>query len=425
MIALYTLLTTLVVVVIYPFGLILKLLGSTALYSRLNPPAVPGSAGNLRLWIHAASVGEAGIAYSMAGEVKKVYPDSLVFVSTITSTGLERISALNKSQDETYVDYAFLAPIDCPVITNKFVSKIAPTSMIIVETEIWPSLIRSMNSKGVPITVINGKLRRRSFRRYMYLRFAIKKIVRDISLFCVQSRSFSKRFHMLGVPRERIETIGNIKFDSLPEPTDYDRITLRIDFGIPENAHVFVAGSTRPGEEKVLIRSFAMIMDKYPGAFMVIVPRHLKRIAEIENLLEKNGLEYVRRTSGERLENSGRRVLILDTMGELLSMFACADVAFVGGSLMDFSGHNPMEPAALGVPVLFGPYMEQTGSKELLSEGAAALIHDKAELAAKIETLFAHDEKRKQMGSSGKIVVERFKGTLSRTLQSMINRDLI
>jgi 3-deoxy-D-manno-octulosonic-acid transferase len=425
MIALYTLLTTIIAIVLYPVGMVMALMGRPELHLRLNPPSVSGSDGALRLWIHAASVGEAGIAYSMAGEVKKVNPDSLVFVSTITSTGLQRVISLNESRDEKYVDHAFLAPVDSPLITNKFVRRIAPTAMIIVETEIWPSLIRSMGREGVPITIINGKLGRRSFRRYMYFRFVFKKIVRDISLICVQSRSFSKRFSLLGVPRERIETIGNIKFDSLPKPSDYDKNTLRNDFGIPGDAHVFVAGSTRPGEERVLIRSFAEIAGKKPGAVLVLVPRHLKRVAEIEKLLEDAGLGYIKRTSGERLESSGKSVLILDTMGELLSMFACGDVAFVGGSLMNFGGHNPMEPAALGVPVLFGPYMEQTGSKELLAEGAAALVHDNTELTAKIESLFANHDNRMQMGTAGTVVVDRFKGTLLRTLKCMKDRGLI
>ncbi len=425
MIALYTLLTTLVVIVLYPTGLILSIAGQTSLLSRLKPPVIPSGGDMPRLWIHAASVGEAGIAYSMAQEIKKDNPASLVFVSMITSTGLERINALNESQDMKYVDHAFLAPIDSPLVTNVFVNAITPNAMIIVETEIWPSLIRSMSRRGIPVTVINGKLTSKSFRRYMSFRFMFKKIVRDISLFCVQSRTYSKRFGMLGVPLERIETIGNIKFDSLPESSDYDRDTLRRDFGIPAVARLFVAGSTRPGEEKLLIRAFERISDAHPDAVMVVVPRHLKRVPEIERLLTDAGLGYVKRTAKKRLESTGNSVLILDTMGELLPMFACADVAFVGGSLMNFGGHNPMEPSALGVPVLFGPYMEQTGSKELLAEGAAALVHDKAELAEKVESLFGNEAERIRMAAAGETVVGRFKGTLARTLKSMKDRELI
>lgn len=422
---LYTLLTTFVVIIIYPVGLLLALFGRSQLFGRLNPPSISPQDGSIRLWIHAASVGEAGIAFSMAREVKKAYPDAFVFISTVTTTGLERVRSLNESQDQNIVDHAFLAPIDCPLITKTFVERIRPTSVILVETEIWPSFIHSVHSKGIPITVINGKLRKRSFRRFMFFRFAIKKIVRDISLFCVQSRTFSRRFGMLGVPRERIEIIGNIKFDSLPDPSDYNYAALLKDFGIPANVKVFVAGSTRPGEEEVLVKSFTMLLRKNLDVVMILVPRHLKRVAEVEKVLYDNRLPFIKRTSGEKLEVSNCRVLILDTMGELVSAFACADVAFVGGSLRDFGGHNPLEPAALGVPVLFGPYMEQTGSKELLSEGAAALVHDEEELAGIIENLLNNVEKRQQMKKAGTVVVKRFKGTLARTLQCIKSRQLI
>lgn len=422
---LYTVLICFVVIIVYPVGLVLALFGRPQLLERLNPPSTPPHGGSIRLWIHAASVGEAGIAFSMAGEVKKTYPDALVFISTVTTTGLERVHFMNESSAQNIVDCAFLAPIDCLMITRRFVKKIKPTSFILVETEIWPSLIQSLHDKTVPITVVNGKLSKRAFRRYMFFRFVIRKFVRKISLVCVQSKTFSRRFNILGVPNERIEIIGNIKFDSLPDPSDYNAETLRRNLGIPLNVKVFVAGSTRPGEEEVVVKSFVRVLEKNPDALMILAPRHLKRVPEIEKILYDNNLQFVKKTVGERLNASNCRVFLLDTMGELIPAFACADVAFVGGSLRDFGGHNPLEPAALCVPVLFGPYMEQTGSKELLSEGAASLVHDEDEIAGMIVSLFNDEEKRQKMGKAGKVVVYRFKGTLARTLQCMKNRRLI
>ncbi|HDY87930.1 MAG TPA: 3-deoxy-D-manno-octulosonic acid transferase [bacterium] len=425
MIILYTALTWLLVIITYPVGLLLALFGRSQLLNHFKLPTDIPQDGNIRLWIHAASVGEAGIAVSMAGEVKKSCPEALVFISTITVTGLEKVHLLNKSSAKNLVDYTFLAPIDCPVITQKFVKYIIPTSFILVETEIWPSLIYSLHKKGVPITIINGKLSRRAFRRYMFFRKSIKIIVQKISLFCVQSRTFAKRFTLLGVPSDRIKIIGNIKFDSLPEPLDYDTEAIRLDMGIPLKVKVFVAGSTRPGEEEVLARSFTNILEKYPDTVMILVPRHLNRVSEVEKILDDNGLKYVKRTSGERLDSFDCSILLLDTMGELVSAYACADIAFVGGSLGDFGGHNPMEPAAFGIPVLFGPYMEQTGSKELLSKGAAALVHDEEELAGMIISLFKNYEKSQQMGQAGTAVVHHYKGTLERTLEYMKNYKLI
>ncbi len=230
---LYSLVTCLIAVISYPVGLLLALLGRPLLLERLKPPSNLPQGGSIRLWIHAASMGEAGIAFSMAEEVKRTYPGSFIFISTVTSTGLARVRAMNESFKQNIVDCSFLSPIDCYMITKGFVRKVRPTSFILVETEIWPSLIQAVHNEGVPITIINGKLSRRAFRRYMFFRFAIKAIVRNISLVCVQSRSFSKRFSMLGLPRERIEIIGNIKFDSLPDPSDYKRETLRREMGVP------------------------------------------------------------------------------------------------------------------------------------------------------------------------------------------------
>jgi len=422
---LYAVLTCFIIIILYPVGLVLNLFGRSQLLNRINPPSPPPQDGSIRLWIHAASVGEVTIAFSMAGEVKKAYPDTVIFISTVTTTGLERIHIMNESSGQNNVDCAFLAPIDCLLIARRFANKIKPTSFILVETELWPALIQSLCNKNIPITVINGKLSKRAFRRYMFFRFIIKNIVRKISLFCVQSKSFSRRFNMLGVPNERIEVIGNMKFDSLPDFSDYNAEDIRRDMGIPVSVKVFVAGSTRPGEEEVVAKSFVRILEKNSDAVMILAPRHLKRVSEVEMILHENGLPFVKRTSGERFDISNCRVLLLDTMGELFSAFACADVAFVGGSLRDYGGHNPLEPAALGVPVLFGPHMEQTGSKELLSESAASLVHDEGELAGVIVSLFNDKDKRQQMGKAGIVVVHRFKGTLARTLQCMKNRQLI
>ena len=424
-IILYTVATFLIAILLYPVALVLALFGRPGILNRFKTPSnIPGG-GNIRIWIHAASVGEAGIAVAMAGEIKRSYPEAYVFISTITATGLERVHVISESSGQKIVDRSFLVPVDCPLITNKFVKHIAPTSLILVETEIWPSLIRSVHGKSIPITVINGKLSRRAFRRYMYFRDSVRKIVQNISLFCVQSRPFSRRFAMLGVPPDRIEIIGNIKFDSLPDPSDYDTASLRSDLGVPVDAKVFTSGSTRPGEEEVLVQAFVRVLEKNPDAVMILAPRHLKRVPEVEKILENNGLGFAKRTAGERLDVLDCNVLLLDTMGELISAFACSEAAFVGGSLGEYGGHNPLEPAALGVPVLFGPYMEQIGSKELLTGDAAALVHDDEELAGMIVSLFNQDDKRRQMGQAGIAVVKRFKGSLARTLLCMKNRKLI
>ncbi|MBT4482879.1 MAG: hypothetical protein HOC71_04275 [Candidatus Latescibacteria bacterium] len=425
MIALYTLLMSIVLIAVYPIAWVGALFGHTYLLKRFRAPGDMSESKSHRVWIHAASVGEAGIAFSLASEIKRKHPQFEIYISTVTSTGLARIHSLNELSGESTVTGAFIAPIDHPLITGKFIARVKPSSFILVETELWPWLVQSMHSSGIPITMVNGKLSKRSFRRYMIARSVMKRIVNMISLICVQSRTFAKRFMMLDVPHERIEIIGNVKFDGLPEAADFDSAEIRHDFGIPERAKVFVAGSTRPGEEMELARSFLRILEVRQDTVMVIAPRHLSRMPEVEKVLNDAGLPYWKRSGGEKIVAPGKNVLIIDTMGELVTAFACADAAFVGGSLRDFGGHNPLEPAALGIPMMFGPYMEQTGSKELLSEGAAILVHDGDELSEALNRIFENDEKSRRMSEAGPAVVKRFKGTLARTLKHMENRRLI
>jgi len=422
---LYTLLTSVILIIAYPAGWIASLFGYNYIRRRLSRPSSLTQSGSPRIWIHAASVGEAGIAFSMAAEVKRKKTGAVIFVSTSTATGLDRILSMNNTSDEPIVDSAFLAPFDHPFIIGKFIKQVQPTSFILVETEIWPWLIQSIHNAHVPITIINGKLSAKTLRRYAAFRLVLKNIMANISLICVQSRSYSRRFHVLGVPRERIEILGNVKFDSLPDSTDFDPTAIRKKLGIPSATLVFTAGSTRPGEEEVIARAFNRIRKTNPDAVLICAPRHLKRIGEVEAVFERYGLMYIKKSSGKQFDAAHHAVLILDTMGDLLGAFACSDAAFVGGSLRDFGGHNPMEPAALGIPVLFGPYMEQTGSKELLAGGAATLVHDYQELADTVERLFSGGEQHRRMKEAGPEVVKRFKGTLTRTYNLMENRGLI
>jgi len=425
MILLYTILMSFAIVIAYPFAWVSALLGSTYLRERLNPPSDVSRDDIRRIWIHSASVGEARIAFSMAGEIKQKFSSVIVFISTTTYTGLERVKSLIELSDEKVVDKVFLAPFDQPFITSRFVKVLKPTSFILVETELWPWLIKTMHRTGVPVTIINGKLSKRAFRRYMLIHFALKDIVNKISLLCVQTRSFAKRYQILGAPVERIEILGNVKFDSLPDPANYHAGVIRQILGIPSKGKVFVAGSTRPGEEEIIIKSFVSVLAIHPDTFLVLAPRHLNRVPEVERVVIDAGFLLEKRSKGDKLSDDKKRVLILDTMGDLIDAFACSDVAFVGGSLCDFGGHNPLEPAALGIPVLFGPYMEQTGYKELLSEGAARLVHDENDLAKALNTILEGGEKTLFMTHAGPAVVQRFTGTLTRTLDCMKTRHLI
>jgi len=423
MMILYTILATVAAAGAILAGFVRKLFGDGHLLMRVIPPRdVPESAGK-RIWIHAASMGESAIAGSLAGEITSRNPDVLVFVSVVTKTGFERIR--RSADGGGPVTRAFLAPIDQPWIVAAFFDRIRPTSLILVETELWPWLMTVAERRGVPVSVVNGKISRRGFRRYMYLRRMFRRLLGRVTHVCVQTRPYSRRFRMLGVPEDRIEIIGNVKFDVLPSREDFDRDGIRRSLGVDGQARLFVAGSTRPGEEAIIAASYAELWRRGCRMRMVIAPRHLSRVVEITAILDGMGLTYVRRSEGDELDLSDDGILILDTMGELIAVFAAADAAFVGGSFSDFGGHNPLEPAALGVPVLFGPYMEQTGSGELLSSGAAVLVHDESELADALYDIFTNNERAQHMLETGPQVVSRFRGTLARTVDSLEKRKAL
>jgi 3-deoxy-D-manno-octulosonic-acid transferase len=370
-------------------------------------------------------VGEAIIAFAVAKELRRKKPGCLIFVTTTTTTGLQRIQSLAAPTGTTIVESMFLAPFDHPFVAGKFIRRIRPNLFILVETELWPSLLQTMRKREIPVAIVNGKLGSRAFRRYRFIQRTMRRIMGEVSLVCVQSRSFARRYRMLGVPPERIEILGNIKFDSLPDPALFKPAIIRATMGIPHEGRVFVAGSTRPGEEEIIAKAFVEVSGCFPDTILIIVPRHLNRVSEVEKILQEAGLSFLRRSSGTKLTESHERVLLLDTMGELLAAYACADAAFVGGSLRDYGGHNPMEPAALGIPVLFGPYMEQTGAKELLSGGAAVLIHNERDFAETVLDLWSNSERRAHVAEAGKQVVAKFKGVLARTMECMENHRLL
>lgn len=425
MIGLYKCIMWILTVLLWPLAQLLSLFGKSWLRDRMRLPAGVPEGGERRVWIHAASVGEAGIAFSMAREIKRRYTDTVIVVTTVTAAGLDRIQGLAASDDIRAVSAAYLAPIDNHLTARRFARKIKPTTFMLVETELWPCLIEAVRSLNVPITIVNGKLSKRSFRKYMILRKALAETVGSLSLVCVQNRTFARRFNMIGVPGTSIEIIGNVKFDGLPSPDTFHREDVRRDLGIPFDVPVFVAGSTRPGEEEIIVESYVKFLANHPMSVMVLAPRHLNRRNEVESIVRAAGLATTRRSGREGSQVEPGAVLILDTIGELVRTFASADAAFVGGSLIDYGGHNPLEPAALGIPVVFGQFMEQTGSKELLSDGAAVLVHDAAELTDALESIIGDENRARAMSEAGPAVVSRFKGTLARTLDLMEARDLI
>lgn len=422
---LYSILMTVLLFIAWPIAALLAFFGRPTLLRRLVPPGDIPEDRVLRVWIHAASVGEAIIAFATAKEIRTRKPGSLVFISTTTPTGLARVIGLIHESGGCIVERAFLAPFDHPMVVKAFIKNIRPTLFLLVETELWPSLLTGLAGKHIPVAVINGKLGSRTFRRYRMFGGSLNSMSTNLAAVCVQSRTFARRYLMLGVPPDRIEVLGNIKFDSLPDRSSFTPGASREMLGIPEDSPLFVAGSVRPGEEEIIAAAFSEVLFRHPNATMVIAPRHLNRVPVVEGILSEAGLSHRKRSVQPEPDSAPVPVIILDSIGELAGVFASADVAFVGGSLRDYGGHNPLEPAALGVPVLFGPFMQQTGAKQLLSGGAALVVNDEKELVETLSTLFDDTERRKLMAEAGPKVVSRFTGVLARTIRCLETRGLL
>lgn len=425
MMALYTILVSAILAVVWPLALGLYVVRKRYLLHRLMPPPGIVRGDGPRVWLHAASVGESGVAYSAALEVKRRRPEADVYVSTATTTGLANIRRLNAGSPVPAVTASFLAPFDHPMVVRRFIRAVRPTLMLVVETELWPWLLTALDRAQTPVVVINGRLSAKAVRRYRLIRRSIERIAQRLTLVCVQTRVYAKRYRAIGVPEDRILVLGNVKFDGLPEPGDIRRANARRELGLPQDVRVFTAGSTRPGEEEIIAASFVRLRRTVPNAILVIAPRHLNRADEVAAILTKSGITVARRSRAEQPVDTGAAALLLDTMGELLFAFAASDVAFVGGSLADFGGHNPLEPAALGVPVLFGPYMKQAGWQELVTGGAALVVKHADELSGALRELTPGGERHTAMADAGPRVVASFKGTLARTLDELDARDLL
>ena len=261
---LYSMLMTILLFIAWPVAAMLAFFGRPTLLRRLVPPGDIPDDRVLRVWIHAASVGESNIAFATAKEIRKRKPGSLVFISTTTPTGLARVMGLMRDSGGCIVEHAFLAPFDHPIVVNAFLRNVRPTLFLLVETELWPSLLTGLARKHIPVAVINGKLGSRTFRRYRMFGGSLNSMSLNLAAVCVQSRTFARRYLMLGVPPDRIEVLGNIKFDSLPDRSAFTQGAARQMLGIADDVRLFVAGSVRPGEEEIIAAAFSEVFSAIP-----------------------------------------------------------------------------------------------------------------------------------------------------------------
>jgi 3-deoxy-D-manno-octulosonic-acid transferase len=417
----YSLLTLLVFVVVSPYFVYQavrykKYIGS--LRQRLGYlPIAFNVDGEESIWIHAVSVGEALTARALAEDLKVRYPRLRLFLSTTTMAGQE---VARRSLQ--HVDGVFYFPFDWAFIVRRTLDIVRPRVFIMMETEIWPNLLRLCRRRGVKTVMINGRISSRSYPRYRMIRPFFRRVLDDVDRFCMQSEESARRLVDLGADPARVTVTGSLKFDSLEDPaaTGHGRPRERVlrFFRLPSHRPVIVAGSTIRGEEAAVLRAFARIKTTMPGALAIIAPRQPERFGEVERLSRTAGFVTVRRSELPIDAEPRADVVVLDTIGELARLYQVATAVFVGGSLVDQGGHNILEPAMFGKPIVFGPYMQnfQEIADTFLANGAATAVRSERELEEALLALLTDPVRRARLGAAARALVEANRGAKTKTL---------
>jgi 3-deoxy-D-manno-octulosonic-acid transferase len=365
------------------------------------------------VWIHAVSVGEVQACAPLVGVLRQRYPDLPLTVTALTPTGTARARALfGNAAQVRYV------PFDLPGAVRRFFARVQPRLAVIVETELWPHLYRECGRRRVPLVLASARLSARSAGRYRRLGALFRDTLSQAAVVAAQGTVDAERFHALGADPARTHVTGNLKFDfELPPQTVERGARLREQYA--RGRPLWVAGSTHGGgEERALLEAQQRVRAVHPEALLVLAPRHPQRFAEVAALLHQAGVSFVRRSQGAAAAAQNCEVLLLDSLGELLDFYAAADVAFVGGSLVPVGGHNLLEPAALGVPILTGPHNSNSEeiARLLIARGAAEVVRDAAELGARVGALLANPEARVRIGAQGRVSVDSNRGALGKLL---------
>ena len=408
------------------------------------------------IWIHAVSVGEALAARPLLRAVRAAYPDHRLVLSTTTVTG-QRVA--RGFGDE--VDAVFYAPLDFAPCVVRTLDRIAPDLLAVVDTELWPNLLRVCRRRGVRTLMVNGRLSDRSYRGYRLARGFMRRVLADVERVCVQTGTWGRRFVAIGAPPGRVTVTGSLKFDAAgappagsrrdagaaagPEPARGAAAGPEADAGtgpgreaVPTTAApagdlllaafdfarerpVLIAASTLRGEEEPVLRAFARVRRTAPDALLVIAPRHPERFGEALETAGGAGYRAVMRSALEPRGRPDAEVVILDTLGELGRLFAIASAVFVGGSLVPAGGHNLIEPAAAGRAIVVGPHMENFAEvvQMFITNGAAVQVRDARGLEETLADLMGDGERRSRLGDAARAIVEANRGATRRTLAVM------
>ncbi|MCH2341360.1 lipid IV(A) 3-deoxy-D-manno-octulosonic acid transferase [Pseudomonas sp. NPDC047963] len=367
------------------------------------------------IWVHAVSVGESIAAAPMIRSLKERYPLLPITVSCMTPTGSERIKALFGDT----VQHCYL-PYDLPWAASRFLERLRPKLAVVMETELWPNHIHQCARRGIPVTLANARLSERSARGYARFARLTAPMLAELSLIAVQTSAEAARFRKLGAREESVQVTGSIKFDMNIDPAMPERASQLRQQWDAMSRPIWIGASTHTGEDEILLAAHRLILAERPDALLILVPRHPERFRSVYELCGKQGFSTVRRSLAE-LPKPETQVVLGDTMGELLFLFALADVAFVGGSLVPTGGHNLLEPAALGKPVLTGPHLFNflDIAAQLRDAAALAEVSNAPELASAIELFWNDPERVEKARSAGLKVLKNNQGALGRLLEEL------
>jgi 3-deoxy-D-manno-octulosonic-acid transferase len=366
------------------------------------------------IWVHAVSLGEMSAAAPLVKALRSRYPDLPLAVTTATPAGRARARALFAE----IADVRFL-PYDTPGSVRRFLAAVQPRLAVIMETELWPNLFRECERRQVKVLLASARLSPRSVSRYRRFGSLFAGVFTPNVIVAAQTEADAERFEAIGSAADRTHAVGNVKFD-----LEFDDSLLQAGKDLRaayDGRPVWVAGSTHAGEDELMLDAHGLLLAHRPDALLLLAPRHKDRFAAVAELLARRGIKFARRSDTARVDNAmpeGTSVLLLDTIGELATFYASADVAFVGGSLVPIGGHNVLEPAALGLPVLTGPshFNGTEIAQLLLSRGAALQVADAQQLAAALQRLLDEPAERRRIGDIGKGIVASNRGSVARLL---------
>ncbi len=365
------------------------------------------------IWIHAVSVGEVLMVVDLIKRIKSAFPHHNIICSTVTKTG-------NKIAQEN-LDKSCLviyAPLDFSWIVHKFISMINPEIYISTETEIWPNLYTALKKRGIPIFQINGRISDHAFKGYHRVRFLTKRILSCVELFYMQSSLDAERIKKLGAEADKVHVVGNLKFDTIPDLVE----VTKVDMGFQAAEDLLIAGSTHPGEEKILIDVYKKISGEFSNLRLVIAPRHIERTDEIVKIVENLGYRAVRFSQIRQGEGNGQdAVVVIDTIGQLRALYSLAKIVFIGKTLTVGGGQNMIESAYFGKPTIVGPLTQNFKDVVNILKKSKAIIevNNAEELFDEIQALLQDPQRAQQIGEAAKKTVKEYQGSTTQTVEAI------